>query len=161
MHKTNAVRILDALFIEYELREYPVGKNLGAEHVASELGIPADLTVKTLVVKGDQTGVFVCCLSGDRELNLKVLAGITGDRKIEPVPTSSLLSLTGYVRGGVSPLGLKKNYKIFLDKLVLAKEKISMSAGKIGLQIWLASSDLLKATGAIVDDFSREKSRSL
>lgn len=156
--KTNATRILDRLDIPYEILEYAVDDDdLGAEHVARQLSITVDQTVKTLVVRGDRTGVFVCCLNGNREIDLKVLAAETGNRKVETIPAQQLQSLTGYIRGGVSPIGMKKNFKILIDSKVLLEEKISMSAGKRGLQIWLSPDDLLKATGAEIKVFSREK----
>ncbi len=158
MQKTNATRILDKMGIEYEVLEYDVDEDqLGAEHVAEELGISADMTMKTLVVKGDRSGVFVCCLSGDHEIDMKLLESITGDRNIETVPASMLLSLTGYVRGGVSPLGMKKSYRILKDSHAISKEKVSMSAGKRGVQIWIKPTDVVKATKGEVKNFSREK----
>jgi Cys-tRNA(Pro)/Cys-tRNA(Cys) deacylase len=115
------------------------------------------MTMKTLVVKGDRSGVFVCCLIGDREIDMKLLESITGDRNIETVPASRLLYLTGYVRGGVSPLGMKKSYRILIDSHALSKEKVSMSAGKRGIQIWIKPTDVVKATNGEVKSFSREK----
>ena len=99
----------------------------------------------------------LCCLNGNREIDLKVLAAETGNRKVETIPAQQLQSLTGYIRGRVSPIGMKKSFKILIDSKVLLEEKISMSAGKRGLQIWLSPDDLLKATGAEIKVFSREK----
>lgn len=160
--KTNATRILDGLGIEYEILEYEVDEHdLSAENVASKLGLSPSRTVKTIVLKGDRSGVFVCCLGGHREIDMKKLPEITGDGNIETVPSESLLTLTGYVRGGVSPLGMKKSFKILVDKGVLNEERVSMSAGKRGLQIWLRPTDLVCATNASVVSFSKEKHQTL
>jgi Cys-tRNA(Pro)/Cys-tRNA(Cys) deacylase len=158
MKKTNAVRILDENAIAYELREYEVDEeDLSAENIASKLGIDVKNTVKTLVVKGDKTGLLVCCLQGHREIDLKALAAVSGNKKVEPVPVKDLQNLTGYIRGGVSPLGMKKDYPVFLDEGALAMDFISLSAGKRGLQIFFKAADLQRVTGARVVAVSREK----
>jgi len=156
--KTNAVRILDELAIEYQLREYEVDEDdLSADNIASKLGIDVKNTVKTLVLRGDKTGVIVCCLQGHLEINLKALAAATGNKKVEPALMKELQSLTGYIRGGVSPLGMKKNYPVFLDKQALDKEFVSLSAGKRGLQVWLKPADLGRAISAVVVEVAKEK----
>ena len=156
--RTNATRILDGLGIEYEVLEYEVDESdLGAVKVASELGLSASKTMKTIVLKGDRSGVFVCCLGGHREIDMKKHPEITGDRNIETVSSDRLLAITGYVRGGVSPLGMNKSFKIYIDGEVLSEERISMSAGKRGLQIWLRPTDLVVATKGNVASFSKEK----
>ncbi|HDP76956.1 MAG TPA: aminoacyl-tRNA deacylase [Mesotoga infera] len=156
--RTNATRILDGLGIKYEVLEYEVDENdLGAENVALKLGLSVSQTVKTIVLKGDRSGVFVCCLRGHREIDMKKLPEVTGDRNIETVPAERLLSLTGYVRGGVSPLGMKKNLRILIDSDVVNEDSVSMSAGKRGLQLWLRPSELVYATEGEVASFSKEK----
>jgi Cys-tRNA(Pro)/Cys-tRNA(Cys) deacylase len=158
MKKTNAVRILDELAIDYQLREYEVDEDdLSADNIASKLGIDVKNTVKTLVLRGDKTGVLVCCLQGHLEINLKVLAAATGNKKVEPALMKELQSLTGYIRGGVSPLGMKKSYPVFLDKQALDNDFISLSAGKRGLQVWLKPADLVRATSAVVVEVAKEK----
>lgn len=153
--KTNAARILDRLHIPYELLTYEVDEHdLGAENVAAKLNIPLQATVKTLVAKGDKTGVLVACLSGDREIDLKKLAFLSHNKKVEMVHLNEVLPLTGYIRGGVSPLGMKKNYPIFLEQTVLAHDKIIVSAGLRGIQLYLSPKDLIAATKCIIGDIS-------
>ncbi|MBR5909421.1 MAG: aminoacyl-tRNA deacylase, partial [Schwartzia sp.] len=114
--KTNAARILDGLGIAYELKEYPVDPNdLGAVHVAEMVGMPVEQVFKTLVARGDKTGVLMACIPGDGELDLKELAAVSGNKRVEMVHLNEVLGLTGYVRGGCSPLGSKKAYPVFLD----------------------------------------------
>jgi len=157
-HRTNATRILDGLGIEYEVLEYEVDESdLGAENVALKLGLSVSQTVKTIVLKGDRSGIFVCCLGGHREIDMKKLPEVTGDKNIETVPAERLLTLTGYVRGGVSPLGMKKNLRILIDSDVLNEDSVSMSAGKRGLQLWLRPLDLVSATEGQLASFSKEK----
>jgi Cys-tRNA(Pro)/Cys-tRNA(Cys) deacylase len=161
MKKTNAIRILDDNNIKYELREYEVDEeDLSAENIASKVGIDVKNTVKTLVLKGDKTGFLVCCLQGHQEINLKALAAASGNKKVEPVPVKDLQNLTGYIRGGVSPLGMKKDYPIFLDEGALKEDFISLSAGKRGLQIFFDPADLLKITSATLVQVTREKTNA-
>lgn len=157
-HRTNATRILDGLEIKYEVLEYEVDESdLGAENVALKLGLSVSQTMKTIVLKGDKSGFFVCCLGGHREIDMKKLPEVTGDRDIETVPAERLQTLTGYVRGGVSPLGMKKKLRILVDSHILNEDSVSMSAGKRGLQLWLRPSDLVSATEGQVASFSKEK----
>jgi Cys-tRNA(Pro)/Cys-tRNA(Cys) deacylase len=115
--KTNAVRLLDELKIPYELREYEVDPaDLSAETVAQKIGLPAEQVFKTLVVKGGRNGVCLAVIPGDTELDLKALAKISGDRKLELAPLKEVQPLTGYVRGGVTALALKKDYPVYLDR---------------------------------------------
>jgi Cys-tRNA(Pro)/Cys-tRNA(Cys) deacylase len=159
--KTNAMRILDISHIEYAVREYPINESdLSATYVARAIGIPAEQAVKTIVVKGEKTGIFVCLLQGHREIDFKKLMLYIPDRSIEAVNQNRLLSLTGYVRGGVSPIGMTKRYLMFLDEKVLVEEWISCSAGKRGLQLWLRSSDLKALTSARVICLSKPISTS-
>lgn len=149
--KTNAARILDRLKIGYTLVEYPVdGEHLDAVHVAAATGMPADRVFKTLCVRGDSIPIQFAVIPGDGELDLKALARLGGNKRCELVALKELLPLTGYIRGGCSPLGAKKDYPVFLDEHCLGLEKIAVSAGQRGLQIVLAPQDLLVATKARV-----------
>ena len=147
--KTNASRILDNMKIAYRLLEYEVDENnLDAVHVANSVGMPSAQVFKTLCVQGDKTGVIFACIPGNHELNLKALAKISGNKRAELVALKDVLPLTGYIRGGVSPLGAKKAYPVFLDLTANNWEEISISAGQRGLQIILAPADLQSATKA-------------
>ena len=116
MKKTNAARILDRLKISYELKEYPVDlDDLSAVNVAQKVGMPVEMVFKTLVVRGDKTGVLMACIPGNEELHLKQLAAVSGNKKVEMVHLREVLGLTGYVRGGCSPLGAKKEYPVYLE----------------------------------------------
>ncbi len=151
MSKTNACRILDSLGIHYELREYKIDPDdLSAENVAAKVGFPPGQVFKTLAVKGDRRGVAVAVIPGNYELDFKALAHLTGDRKMEMVPLKDVQSLTGYVRGGVTALGMKKNYPVFADETVELWERVCVSAGQRGLQIVIAPADYLRATSATV-----------
>ncbi len=156
--KTNAVRILDGLGIGYELREYEVDpEDLAAESVAGKIGLPAEQTFKTLVARGDRNGVCLAVIPGNYELDLKALAAATGDRKIQLVPLKEVQPLTGYIRGGVTALGAKKDFPVFLDELAELFDVISVSAGVRGTQILLAPADYIRATQATVAAISTEK----
>lgn len=147
--KTIAARMLDQLKIAYELRAYEVNEDeLDAISVARKVAMPPEATFKTLVARGDKSGVVMACLPGNAELDLKKLASVTGNKKLELVPVKEIQSLTGYIRGGVSPLGSRKKYPLFLDRSALDHERISVSAGQRGLQMILAPSDLQQATQA-------------
>ncbi len=149
--KTNAARILDEKNIEYTLIEYQVDEDhLDAVHVAAEVGMPAAQVFKTLVVRGDKTGPVFAVIPGDGELDLKALAKVSGNKRAELVHLKEVLPLTGYIRGGCSPLGAKKNYPVYLDETCILWDKIAVSAGQRGLQIFLNPDDLVKATGAEV-----------
>ena len=149
--KTNAARILDGLGIGYEIKTYAVDENdLSAAHVAQISGLDLRMIFKTLTVRGDKTGVIMAVIGGGDELDLKSLAKASGNKSVEMVALKELLPLTGYVRGGCSPLGAKKNFPVFLDARALTLEKISISAGQRGMQIVLAPKDLVKAVDATV-----------
>jgi len=144
--KTNAARILDRLNIPYEILTYEVDENdLSAEHVASVTGQPLEQTFKTLVAKGDKTGVLVACIPGGASLDLKKLAAVSENKKVDLVPLKDVLGLTGYLRGGCSPLGMKKLYPTFLDDSALQYSSIMVSAGLRGCQLVLSPQDLIKA----------------
>ena len=157
--KTNASRILYNMKIAYRLLEYEVDENnLDAVHVANTVGMPSSQVFKTLCVNGDKTGVVFACIPGDHELDLKALAKISGNKRAELVALKEVLPLTGYIRGGVSPLGAKKAYPVFLDATASEWNEISISAGQRGLQIILAPSALQTATKAKVAALTMQKS---
>ncbi len=151
--KTNAARILDKLKIPYEIKTYEVDEeDLSAVHVAETAGIDISTVFKTLVTRGDKTGILMAVINGNDEINLKHLAKASGNKSVEMIALKELLPLTGYVRGGCSPLGAKKDYPVFLDSKALTHEKISISAGQRGMQLILSAQDLIKATNATVAD---------
>jgi len=151
--KTNAARILDKLGIDYEIKTYEVDENdLSAVHVAQVVGMDVKTVFKTLVTRGDKTGVIMAVIGGADEINLKSLAKASGNKSVEMTALKELLPLTGYVRGGCSPLGAKKNYPVFIDSRALEQEKISISAGQRGMQIILSPKDLVTAANATVAD---------
>src|ERR1700687_3689626 len=146
-HKTNAVRLLDQLGIHYELREYEVDPDdLAAETVAAKIGLPPEQVFKTLVARGDRNGVCLAAIPGDQELNLKALAAVAGERKIQLVPVKELQSLTGYIRGGVTALAAKRDFPVYVDETIELFDVVSISAGVRGLQILIAPTDYLRAT---------------
>lgn len=149
--KTNAARMLDDLKIKYRLLEYKVDEeHLDAVHVAAEVGMPAAQVFKTLVVRGDKSGIVFAVIPGDAELNLKALAKASGNKRAELVSLKEVLPLTGYIRGGCSPLGAKKNYPVYMDSTSNNWQEIAISAGQRGMQIIAAPADLQKAAKAIV-----------
>ncbi len=156
--KTNAVRLLDSLGIPYELRGYEVDPDdLAAESVARKIGLPPEQVFKTLVARGDRTGVLLAVVPGDSELDLKALARVIGDRKVDVVPLKEVQPLTGYVRGGVTALAGKKDYPVFVDETVELFDVVSVSAGARGTQILLAPGDYLRAVNGKVGEISRTK----
>ncbi len=156
--KTNAARLLDGLGIAYELREYAIeGDEFTAEDVARKIGFPPAQVFKTLVVRGDRFGVCLAVVPGDAELDLKALAHVSGDRKVETVPLKQVQPLTGYVRGGVTALACRKEYPVYLDLSAEAFGTISVSAGVRGVQIVLSQADYVRATGARPAAISRPK----
>jgi len=158
MPKTNAARILDQLGISYELREYEVDpEDLAAESVAAKIGMPAEQVFKTLVVRGDRTGEAFAIIPGNYELDFKLLARAMHDKKVDIVPLKEVQPLTGYIRGGVTALGAKKDFPVFLDETVILYDVISLSAGQRGTQIIIKPDDYIRATNATVAEISREK----
>jgi Cys-tRNA(Pro)/Cys-tRNA(Cys) deacylase len=156
--KTNAVRQLEKLGIAHELREYEVDPDdLAAETVARKIGLPAERVWKTLVARGDRTGVLLAVVAGDAELDLKALARLSGDRKVEMARLEEVQPLTGYIRGGVTALACKKDYPVFVDEMVELHETISISAGVRGTQILLAPADYLRAVQATVGPIAKDK----
>ncbi len=158
MSKTNAARILDQLGIAYELRDYEVDPDdLAAETVAAKVGLPPEQVFKTLVVRGERNGVAFAVIPGNYELDLKLLARAMQDKKADMVPLKEVQPLTGYIRGGVTALGAKKDFPVILDETVILHDVISISAGQRGTQILLKPDDYIRATGATVAEISREK----
>jgi Cys-tRNA(Pro)/Cys-tRNA(Cys) deacylase len=154
--KTNAARILDGLCIRYELRDYPVDEeDLSAETVARKVGLPPEQVFKTLVARGDRTGVLLAVVPADAQLDLKALARLSGDRKTDTVPLKEVQPLTGYVRGGVTALACKKDYPVFADESIELFDVVSISAGVRGTQILLAPADYLRATRARVGPLAK------
>ena len=153
MKKTNAARILDNLKISYEIKTYEVDEDdLSAVHVAETMGLNIATIFKTLVARGDKTGVIMAVINGADEVDLKALARASGNKSVEMVSLKELQPLTGYIRGGCSPLGAKKNYPVYLDSKAMVQEKISISAGVRGEQIIIAPNDLVTAAQATVAD---------
>ena len=156
--KTNAARLLDSLKIQYELREYEVDpEDLAAESVAAKIGMPPEQVFKTLVARGDRNGVCMAVIPANTELDLKALAEVHEDRKIQLVPLKDVQPLTGYIRGGVTALGAKKAYPVYLDETAELFDVISVSAGVRGRQLLVAPADYMRATNARSADIARQK----
>ena len=149
VQKTNAARLLDAAGIEYSLVPYEVDEDhLEASHVAEELGEDLDRVFKTLVLRGDRGGLFVCVIPGSMEVDLKVAARISGNKSCAMIHVKELLPLTGYIRGGCSPIGMKKPLPTFIHETALLWDTIYVSAGVRGLQLKIAPQDLIDYIGA-------------
>ncbi len=147
MKKTNAMRLLDSMRILYEAKEYvPDEEDLSGVHVAAQLGLPPEQVFKTLVAKGDKNGVAVFCIPCEGTLDLKQAARLTGDKRMELLHVKELLGVTGYIRGGCSPIGMKKRYPTFLHESALGFERITVSAGIRGCQLLLSPQDLIACT---------------
>lgn len=141
--KTNAVRILESNQIPFELREYEVDEqDLSAEHVAESLGISPEKIYKTLILKGQKDPFLVAVIPGNAQLDLKKIAKASDNKNCEMLPMKDLLATTGYIRGGCSPIGMKKNFPTYIEELATLEEEIIISAGKRGLQIILKPDDL-------------------
>jgi Cys-tRNA(Pro)/Cys-tRNA(Cys) deacylase len=153
--KTNAARILDQQGIAYDLLTYEVDpQDLAAERAAEKLQIPPAQVFKTLVARGDRHGVCLAVIPAGARLNLKALAKLTGDRKVDTVPLKEVQGLTGYIRGGVTALGCKKAYPVFIDASAQHHDHIAVSAGKRGHMLWLPPLDYIQATQAQVGDLA-------
>ena len=152
---TNAARILSRLGIRFELREYEVDEDdLSTGNVAAKVGLPVDQVWKTLVARGDRTGVLFAVLAGSATLDLKALAKLSGNRSVETVPLKEVQPLTGFLRGGVTAIGGKKNYPVFVDETIELFDVVSVSAGVRGTQILIAPADYLRAVSATVGAFA-------
>jgi Cys-tRNA(Pro)/Cys-tRNA(Cys) deacylase len=159
--KTNATRILDGLGIGYTLREYEVDPDdLTAETVAAKIGLPPEQVFKTLVVRGDRGGVYLVVVPGNCELDLKALARIAGDRKVEMVPLNQVQQLTGYIRGGVTALGCKRDYPVFVDETIELFDAVTVSAGVRGTQMLLSPTNYLRAVSGTVGAIARARTVS-
>lgn len=155
--KTNAARLLDKAKIEYDLIPYTVDENnLAATHVAEELGEDIATVFKTLVLRGDRSGLFVCVIPGDKEVDLKAAARASGNKKAEMLAMKELLPTTGYIRGGCSPIGMKRPLPTYFHSTALDHERIYISAGVRGLQIAINPNDLIAYVGAEVVDIITE-----
>ena len=159
MTKTNAARILDNAGVRYSLRDYPIDEShRSATQVADAIGMPPEQVFKTLVVRGDRTGVILASIPANTELDLKALAAASRNKKVELVAMKEVLGLTGYIRGGVSPIGTKKPYALYLDETADLWDIISISAGLRGCQILLAPRDLVRAAQAQPCDITKRPS---
>lgn len=151
IEKTNAARLLDKAGVSYKLIPYEFDENdLAAQHVADSLGQDIARVFKTLVLHGDRTGHVVCVVPGNAEVDLKALAKASGNKKVEMIPMKDLLSVTGYIRGGCSPVGMKKRFPTYFHTTAIDFDTIYVSAGVRGLQIEIAPADLIGFVGATV-----------
>ena len=155
-NKTNACRILDQRKVAYEMISYEVDENdLGAQHIADQLGEDIDQVFKTLVLRGDKIGYFVCVIPGNDELDLKKTAKATGNKSCDLIPMKELLPLTGYIRGGCSPVGMKKQFPTFIHETCELFDYIYVSAGVRGLQFKLNPQDLIQTVGMTVAELTQ------
>lgn len=153
INKTNVARLLDKAKIAYQLVPYEVDENdLSATHVAEQLGENVEQVFKTLILHGDKSGYFVCVIPGADEVDLKKAAKVSGNKKCEMIPVKELLPLTGYIRGGCSPIGMKKHFPTYIHLSAENFENIYVSAGQRGLQVLLAPADLIRETNASLAD---------
>ena len=151
MKKTNAIRLLAQKQITHRLLPYTYdADHLDVSTIAQAMGLPVALLYKTLVAKGDKTGVIVALVPGDKQLDYKALAKISGNKKVALVQVKDLLKLTGYIRGGCSPLGMKKDYPVYLDQSAELHEEIYINAGQRGMMIGIAPAHLIKISNAII-----------
>lgn len=156
---TNAMRLLQAAKIKFETVEYEtdeVGDHFG-ETIAQLTGIPAEKSFKTLVARGDKTGIMVSCIPVNHEVDLKKLAKASGNKKVEMIHVKELLGLTGYIRGGVSPVGMKKKYPTYIDESALTFDTIAISGGKCGCTLLLSPQDVQKVTACEFTNIIKEE----
>jgi Cys-tRNA(Pro)/Cys-tRNA(Cys) deacylase len=155
MKKTNVLRLLDAAGIRYTVKEYPVDEScLSALHAAEKLGMPPEQVFKTLVLQGGSGAYWVCCIPAGEALDLKKTARTAGEKSAALIPVKDLEPLTGYIRGGCSPIGMKKKFPTFIDETAELFETIGVSAGVRGAQIILKPGDLIRFTGALSADLT-------
>ena len=153
--RTNVMRLLDAAGIHYETGTYEVDENdLSGSHAADLMGIDHDQMYKTLVLKGEKKGYLVCCIPVDEELDLKKVAKAAGEKKVEMIHVKDINAITGYIRGGCTAIGMKKQYVTRIDESAQALEKMIVSGGKLGMQLELAPQDLAKAANAEFADIT-------
>lgn len=156
--KTNAARVLDAANVQYELIPYEVDEtDLGAQHIADQLGENIDQVFKTLVLQGDKTGHLVCVIPGAEEVDLKKAARVSGNKKVDLIPMKELLPTTGYIRGGCSPVGMKKPFPTYIDESCILYDYIYVSAGVRGLQFKIEPQALVRFVQAEMVDLIAEK----
>lgn len=157
MNKTNAMRMLDKAKIKYEAKEYvPDENDLSGTHVAEQVGLDPNMVFKTLTAKGDKTGVIVFCIPSNRELDLKKAAKSSKNKSVELLHVKDLLGITGYIRGGCSPIGMKKQFPTYIDITACDFEKITISAGVKGCQLLLNSKELIEFVGAKCEELTKE-----
>lgn len=155
MIKTNVMRLFDLAGIEYKAFEYEVDENnLAGEHVARQIGVPEEQVFKTLVARGEKKGILVFCIPVNTELNLKKAAAVTGEKKIEMIHVKDLQGLTGYIRGGCSPVGMKKKYPTYMDETAILFDAITISAGIRGCQVMINPEELVGYVGAELCDLT-------
>lgn len=156
MTKTNVMRLLEAAGVPFAVREYPVDEgDLSGEHTAAVLGIEPERLFKTLVLRGERTGVFVCCIPCHEEIDPRKAARAAGDKAAELLPMKALLPTTGYIRGGCSPIGMRRKYPLFIDETWALHDEIAVSAGVRGAMVLLAPRALIDYTGAREADLTR------
>ena len=157
VEKTNVMRLLDQAGIPYEAREYQVDeKDLSGSHAADVMGEDHDSVFKTLVLKGERTGYLVCCIPVDEELDLKKAARAVGDKKVEMLPMKDLLGVTGYIRGGCSPVGMKKKFPTYIEETAVLFDRIAVSAGLRGKQILVSPGALTEYVGGGFNFLTKE-----
>lgn len=153
IQKTNVARLLDKAKVTYSLVPYKVDENdLSATHVAEQLGEEVEQVFKTLILHGDKSGYFVCVIPGADEVDLKKAAKVSGNKSCELIPMKDLLPLTGYIRGGCSPIGMKKHFPTYFHLTAETYDKIYVSAGQRGLQIALAPQDIIRESQGMIAD---------
>jgi Cys-tRNA(Pro)/Cys-tRNA(Cys) deacylase len=156
--KTVAAHLLDRLGIPYDVREYAYAEDeLDAVTAAAKVGLPPEQVFKTLVARGDRTGIVMACIPASADLDLKALAACSGNKRADMIPVKDLPALTGYQRGGVSPLGGKRQIAVFVDERARGLDTVSVSAGRRGVQLVLSGPDLIRAAGATVAPLTRPK----
>ena len=156
MNKTNAMRQLDAAKIKYEVYEYEVDESdLSGTHIAAQLGLDFNMVFKTIVARGDKTGLLVFCVPCHKEIDLKAAAAVTGNKRVEPVQVKELLGLTGYIRGGCSPIGMKKKFPTYIEASALNFDKITVSSGVRGAQLLISTQELIAFVGAKCAEFAK------
>ena len=155
LKKTNAMRILDKAGIDYTYQEYEYDENdLDGHHVAEYLGVPYEEVFKTLTAVTDKGEYLVFCISVDDEIDLKKAAVLAGVKRVDMIHVKDLLNVTGYIRGGCSPIGMKKQYRTFIDEMIELVDSVCVSAGQRGIQLKLKPQDLISFTNAVVGDFA-------
>lgn len=156
MTKTNAARLLDSLGIPYEIREYEVDPDdLTAETVARKIGFPPEQVFKTLVVRGERNGICFAVVAGDQQLDLKALAQLSNDKRVDVVPLKEVQPVTGYIRGGVTAIAARRDYPVYVDETIELFDAVAISAGTRGAQIIIAPADYLRVTKAKVGAIGR------